>query len=326
MQAIVYRESGSPDVLRSEEIEKPTPGADDVLIKVSAAAVNPLDWRLMRGGPMIRALSLGRKPKLSHPGVDVAGVIEAIGRNVSQFKLGDEVFGTGRGAFAQYACAPARSLAHKPASISFEQAASLPVAGITALQALRDHGQVQRGQKVLINGAAGGVGTCAVQIAKHFGAEVTAVCSGKNAGMVRSLGADFVIDYELQDFTRSGARYDVVLDNVGNHSLAACRRVLTPKGRCVIVGGPKQISRILMHGIGAVVLSWFVSQKLAMMVAKVNTEDLNVLADLVQSGKMTPAIDRRYKLRDVAEAFRYLETEHARGKVVITVPDGTARV
>jgi len=321
MQAIVYRGNGSPDVLRCEEIEKPTPAQDEVLMKVHAASVNPLDWRMMRGGPLVSLLSLGRKPKLSHPGVDLAGVVEAVGGDVKRFKPGDEVFGAGRGAFAEYAYAPIRSLAIKPAAVSFEQAASLPVAGITALQALRDHGHIQRDDKVLINGASGGVGTFAVQIARHFGAEVTGVCSARNAELVRSLGADRVIDYAQEDFTRSNERFDIILDNMGNHSLAACRRVLSPRGRCVIIGGPKQISRILVHALGAMVMSWFVSQKLGMMVAKVTSEDLNLLAELVQSGRVTPAIDRRYSLRDVPEAVRYLETEHARGKVVITVAE-----
>lgn len=326
MQAIVYRENGSPDVLRCEEIDKPTPGPDEVLIKVHAASVNPLDWRMMRGSPLFRVMSLGRKPKLSHPGVDVAGVVEVVGSNVTQFKPGDEVFGAGKGTFAEYAGATAGTLAIKPAGVTFEQAAALPVAGITALQALRDHGGIQRGHKVLINGAAGGVGTFAVQIAKHFGAEVAAVCSARNADLVRRLGADRVIDYAGDNFTRNGDRYDIILDNIGNHSLGDCRRILTPKGRCVIIGGPKQISRLLVHAAGAFVLSWFVSQRLGLMVAKVTTKDLTLLADFVQTGKVRPVLDLSYSLREVPEAVRYLETEHVRGKVVIVVVGASTRV
>lgn len=319
MQAIVFRKNGPPDVLQYEEIEKPTPAADEVLIKVCAASVNPLDWRMMRGSPLISMLSPRRKPKLSHPGVDVAGVIEEIGRNVTQFKVGDAVFGAGRGAFAECACAPVRSLAIKPAAITFAHAAAVPIAGLTALQALRDRGGIQPGQKVLINGASGGVGTFAIQIAKHLGGEVTAVCSGRNADLVRSLGADHVIDYTQEDFTQRGERFDIMLDNMGNQPLAACRGILNPKGRCVIIGGPKQISRILVRALAAMVMSWFVSQKMGMMIAKVTTEDLSLLADFMQSGKVRSVIDRCYPLRDTPDAFRYMEEEHARGKVVISV-------
>jgi len=319
MQAIVFRKNGAPDVLSCEEIEKPKPEDDEVLLKVSCASINPLDWRMMRGSPLMRVLSVRRKPKLSHPGVDVAGVVEEVGSKVTEFKPGDAVFGACHGAFAEYACAPARCLALKPAALTFDDASSIPIAGITALQALRDHGRIQRGQKVLINGASGGVGTFAVQLAKYFGAEVTGVCSGANAGLVRSLGADRVVDYTREDFTRDSERYDVVLDNMGNHSLVQCRRILNPKGRCVIIGGPKQISRIFVHALGAMVFSWLISQKLGMMVAKITAKDLAFMADLMQSGKVRPVIDRRYKLVEAPEAFGYMEEEHARGKVLITV-------
>ena len=320
MKAIVYRENGPPDVLRYEELDKPSPADDEVLLKVHTASVNPLDWRMMRGIPGLLGLLLSfRRTRLSRPGVDVAGTVESIGRNITGFRPGDEIFGACRGAFAEYACAPARTLAIKPAAITFEQAASLPVAALTALQGLRDHGHIQAGHQVLINGAAGGVGTFAVQLARHFGAEVTGVCSGRNLDLVRSLGAAHVIDYTQQDFTRSSARYDIILDNHGNHSLAACRHILTPRGRYLIIGGPRQVSRILSRALRATVLSWFVSQKLGMFVAKMKKEDLALLADLVASGKLVPVIDRRYPLSEVPAAIRYMEEEHARGKVIITV-------
>src|SRR5947209_15673844 len=238
MKAIVYRNYGSPDVLKCEAIEKPTAGDNEVLIKVRAASVNPYDWHFMRGTPyFLRILAGLRKPKDKRLGVDVAGQVETVGRNVTQFKPGDEVFGVSRGAFAEYARASESKLARKPENVTFEQAASVPIAGLTALQGLRDKGQIQPGQKVLINGAAGGVGTFAVQIAKSFGADVTGVCSTRNLGMVRSIGADHVIDYTKEDFTKSEQRYDVILDNVANHSLLECRRVLNPKGKYVLIGG-----------------------------------------------------------------------------------------
>ena len=247
MKAIVYQDFGSPDILRCEEIDKPIPGDNEVLIKVRAASVNPLDWKLMKGGPFIVRLLLGLgKPKIKRPGVDVAGQVEAVGRNVTQFKAADEVFGTCRGAFAEYATSQSvpgmkSVLVRKPANVTFEQAASAPVAALTALQGLRDKGRIQHGQRVLINGAAGGVGTFAVQLARSFGANVTGVCSTRNADTVRSIGADRVIDYTKENFTQSGQRYDLVLDCVGNRSLSACRRVLNPKGILVMVGAPNDI-------------------------------------------------------------------------------------
>jgi NADPH:quinone reductase-like Zn-dependent oxidoreductase len=318
MKAIIYSNYGSPDVLRYVEIENPTAGDAEVLIKVRAASVNPLDWRLMRGRPCILRILIGLRKPNTRPGHDVAGEVEAVGRNVTQFKPGDQVFGTCVGAFAEYACASESKLAIKPTSVSFEQAASVPVAGLTALQGLRDRGQIQPGHKVLINGTAGGVGTFAVQIAKWFGADVTGVCSTRNAGMVRSIGADRVIDYTQEDFTKGTQRYDLILDNVGNHSLSACRRVLNPKGRLVIAGG-KEIGAILVRALQARVLSWFVSQDFGFFGARITKEDLMTLGEFMRAGKVTPVIDRRYRWSEVPQAMRYLEEGHARGKVVITM-------
>ncbi|MFL6228933.1 MAG: NAD(P)-dependent alcohol dehydrogenase [Pyrinomonadaceae bacterium] len=321
MKAIVYDNYGAPDVLKCEEIEKPTPADDEVLIRVRAAAVNPVD-RSFRGQPYtVRMMTGLRQPKDRRLGVDVAGEVEAVGRHVTQFRPGDEVFGAGRGAFAEYACASESKLVTKPDNVTLEQAASVPVAALTALQGLRDKGQMRAGQKVLINGAAGGVGTFAVQIAKSFGAEVTGVCSTRNVEMVRSLGADQVIDYTQEDFTKGTGRYDLILDCVVNHSLSACRRVLHPKGRYVIVGAPHSqwMIGILAPSIKALALSPFVSQKLVMLIARLNKEDLTIMRDLMEAGKVMPVIDRRYSLSEVPEAFRYLEEGHARGKVVITL-------
>jgi NADPH:quinone reductase-like Zn-dependent oxidoreductase len=329
MKAIVYRDYGSPDVLRCEEIEKPVPGDNEVLIRVRAASVNPLDWKLMKGGPfLVRAvLGLG-KPKIKRPGVDVAGIVEAAGKNITQFKPGDEVFGTCRGAFAEYATSESvlgmkSALVKKPDNVAFEWAASVPVAGLTALQGLRDHGRIQMGQSVLINGAAGGVGTFAVQIAKVLGATVTGVCSTGNVDLVRSIGADQVIDYTQEDFTTGGQRYDILLDCVGNRSLSACRRILNPRGRLVMVGAPGDapLTGLLARVVGAMVLSPLLHKKMFFFIAKVNPEDLSILSDLMAAGKIKAVIDRRYRLSEAAEAFRYMEEGHARGKVVITIED-----
>jgi len=322
MKAAVYTKNGPPDVVQILDVEKPVPKDDEVLIKVRAASVNPLDWRLMRGVPPIfRILFRLPKPTIAQParlGRDVAGQVEAVGRNVSQFKIGDAVFGVCSGAFAEYACASELKLALKPDSVTFEQAASVPVAALSSLQSLRDNGRIQPEQNVLINGAAGGMGTFAVQIAKSFGAEVTGVCSARNVEMIRSLGADHVIDYTQEDFTQGAQRYDLILDNVGNHSLLEFRRVLNPEGICVIAGAPKNGALFFAtRGIAAPVLSRFVSQKFIMFIAKINQQDLATLAELMQSGKVTPVIDRRYPLSETAEAIRYLEEGHARGKVVI---------
>jgi NADPH:quinone reductase-like Zn-dependent oxidoreductase len=322
VRAIVFYNYGSPEVLQCEEVEKPSAGDDEVLIRVRAASVNPYDWHFMRGTPyFIRIISGLRKPKITRPGVDVAGRVEAVGRNVTQFKPGDDVFGVCRGAFAEYACGSESTLVRKPDNVTFEQAAAVPIAAFTALQGLRDKGQIQPEQKALINGAAGGVGTFAVQIAKSFGAEVTGVCTTRNVDMVRSIGADQVIDYTQEDFTRNRQRYDLILDCVGNHTLLACRRVLNPKGIYVGVGGPsgRWMIGALASGIAAAVLSRFVSQKLAMVLAKANKQDLIIMHELIKAGKVTPVIDRRYKLSEVPEAIRYLEQGHARGKVVIVM-------
>jgi len=321
MKAIVYHEYGSPDVLRYEEIEKPTPADDQVLIKVHAASVNPYDWHFMRGDPYLIRLMAGlRKPKSPQLGADAAGQVEAVGANVTHFKPGDQVFGICKGAFAEYACAPESSLAIKPDSATFEQAASVPIAALTALQGLRDKGKIQSGQKVLINGASGGVGTFAVQIAKSFNADVTGVCSTRNVEMVRSIGADRVIDYTQEDFTTSQQYYDLFLDCVGNRTLPECLRVLNPKGIYVGAGGqtdPWMLGPIarMFQGIG---LSAFGSRKIVGLLAKANREDLSTLRDLIQLGKVTPVIDKSYSLSEVPEAIRYVEQGHARGKVVIS--------
>ena len=322
MKAIVYRCYGSTDVLEFADVEKPVPADDEVLVKVQAASVNPLDWHHMRGSPYIMRLGTGLgAPKDSRMGVDFAGTVEAVGENVTRFKPGDEVFGGRNGAFAEYVIVPEdRALALKPANVTFEQAAAVPIAGLTALQALRDKGKLKPGQKVLINGASGGVGTFAVQIAKSFGAEVTGVCSTRNVAMVRSIGADHVIDYTQDDYTKSGQRYDLIIDNVGNHSLLANRRALDPDGILVMVGGAKgNWLAPLMGPIKALMLSPFVEQEFVMLLARLRKDDLAILRDLMQTGKVTPVIDRRYRLSEVPAAIRYSEKGHARGKIVINL-------
>jgi NADPH:quinone reductase-like Zn-dependent oxidoreductase len=325
MKAIVYCDYGLPN-LKLEDVEKPVPNVDQILVKVRAASINPYDWHFIEGTPKImRLMGVGlRKPKDTRVGVDFAGTVEAVGKNVTQFKPGDDVFGGRGGAFAEYVCRRAEgAVALKPPSITFEQAASVNIAGVTALQAIRDKGKVQPGQKVLINGASGGVGTFAVQIAKSFGADVTGVCSTRNVDMVRALGADHVIDYTKEDFAKGAERYDVILDNVPNHSLSECRHVLNPKGKYVMIGGggPNDSRWIGPFGrvIKTMVLSPFVSQEMGMMMADANHKDLTVLADMMQSGKVKPVIDRTYKLSEVPAAIAYLEEGHARGKVVITL-------
>ncbi|HEY4976160.1 MAG TPA: NAD(P)-dependent alcohol dehydrogenase [Gaiellaceae bacterium] len=322
MQAIVNRRYGSPDDLRLQEIDTPALGDDGVLVRVRAASLNPYDWHFMRGLPYIARPMLGlRKPKKSVPGADVAGQVEAVGKNVTQLRPGDEVFGVGRGgSLAEYVCGAENDFAPKPASLSFEQAAALPMAGCTALQALRDRGNLQPGQSVLINGAAGGVGTFAVQIAKALGAEVTGVCSTPNVDLLRSIGADQVVDYTREDFARSGRRYDLVLDLVANRSLSDLRRALTPEGTLVLSGGGG--SRLL-GPVGLIfrakVRSRFVSQRLFSFLAQLGRDDLVVLTELIEAGKVAPVIDRTYPLSEAPEAIRYLETGHARGKIVIAV-------
>jgi NADPH:quinone reductase-like Zn-dependent oxidoreductase len=323
MKAILYRCYGSPNVLRLEETQKPTPAADELLVRVHAASVNPLDWHYMTGSPYIMRLTAGfGAPKDPRTGVDFAGTVEAVGQKVTRFKPGDEVFGGRDGAFGEYVTVrEQRAVALKPSNVSFAQAAAVPIAGITALQALRDQAHVHAGQKVLINGASGGVGTFAVQIAKSFGAEVTGVCSTRNLDMVRSIGADHVIDYTREDFTKGAQHYDVIVDNVGTHSVLDYKRVLTPGGVYVIVGStaPGNWVGWLELPLAAKMLSLFSSQQLGMMLAELNQQDLNVLGELMQSGKLTPVIDRSYPLSEVPAAIRYLQAGHARGKVVITV-------
>lgn len=340
MKAIAYHNFGSPDVLQCEDIEKPVPKRNEVLIKVRAASVNPLDRGELKGVPFIFRIVFGlRKPEATRParpGVDVAGLVEAVGRNVTQFKPGDEVFGVcisnphnsgvkvwvhEQGAFAEYACAPESTLVLKPDNVTFEQAAAVPIAALTALQGLRDKGHIQPGQKVLIHGAGGGVGTFAVQIAKSFGADVTGVSRTSSVEMVRSIGADQVIDYIQEDFTKSGQRYDLIFDCYASHPLSACKRVLNPRGVYVGIGTPVNAGGIgiLARLIQMLLLSWLTSQKLITFVAKPSKEDLTVLQELMAAGKVTPVIDKRYSLSEVPEAIRYLEEGHARGKVVITL-------
>jgi NADPH:quinone reductase-like Zn-dependent oxidoreductase len=324
MKAVVYCDYGPANV-RIDEVEKPSPTDNQILVKVRAVSVNPLDWHYIEGTPYVMRMQVGlRKPKDTRLGVDYSGTVETVGKNVTNFKPGDDVFGGRNGAFAEYVCARAdRAVALKPASVTFEQAASVPIAAITALQALRDKGAVQAGQKVLINGASGGVGTFAVQIAKSLGADVTGVCSTRNLDLVKSLGADRVIDYTKEDFTKSPERYDVLVDNVANRSLSECRRVIKPNGRYVLVGGggPNDQGLIgpLARPVKAKVLSWFVSQRMGMVFAELNHNDMAELADLMQAGKVTPVIDRTYKLSQILDAIRYLEEGHARGKVILTV-------
>jgi len=325
MKAIRYCDYGSPeDVLKLEEIEKPVPNDNQILVRVRAAALNPLDLTI-RTPLSIRLLIGRRKPKETRLGVDYAGTVETVGKNVTQFKPGDEVFGGRLGAYSEYVCvAPDRAVMLKPANVTFEQAASVPVAAITALQGLRDKGHIQAGQKVLINGASGGVGTFAVQIAKSFGAEVTAVTSSRNVDLVRSIGADHVIDYTKEDFTKTDQRYDLIYDLVNNHSFSERRQILTPNGICVMAGlggsGWHDESWERLGGaLTTLARSWFVRQKFIFYIANLNRPDLKILADLMEAGKVTPVIDRTYKLSEVPQALTYLEQGHARGKVVITV-------
>ncbi len=323
MKGIVYHAYGSPDVVRCVEIEEPSPAAKEVLIKVRAASVNPLDWRMMKGLPApFRILFRLQKPTESRPGRpgrDVAGTVEAVGSSVRRFKPGDHVFGSCQGAFAEHACAAEESLVHKPSPLTFEQAAAVPVAALTALQGLRDKGRVRAGQKVLINGAAGGVGTFAVQLAKTFGAEVTGVCSTGNLELVRSLGADRVIDYTREDFMRGGQRYDVLVDCVGNVPLSAGRRALVPHGTCVIVGAPKNPGVVLGRAVLGSLRSPVTGRRFVMFIARLRPADLATVADLMQVGKVTAVIDRRFPLAEAADALRCSAAGHARGKVVIVV-------
>jgi len=303
MKAAVYTKAKIGKVLEIKDLEQPVPKDNEVLIRVCAASVNPLDWRM----------------KSPRPGVDVAGRVVAAGRAVTQFKPGDAVFGAGRGAFAEYACAAEAKLATKPESVTFEQAAAMPIAGLTALQGLRDKGGLRLGQKVLINGAAGGIGTFAVQIAKSFGAEVVGVCSTKNVELVRSLGADRVMDYTREDFTHDSQRYDLLLDNVGNRTLSDMKRVLKPNGKCIMAGAPKKLWAVFVRIFKAVARSLFLRQKFTFLFAKIKRDDLTTLCELMKAAKLTPVIDRRYTLAETASAIAYVEEGHARAKVVITL-------
>jgi NADPH:quinone reductase-like Zn-dependent oxidoreductase len=319
MKAIVYTEYGSPDVLQLKEVEKPTPKENQVLVKVHAASVNPLDWHSMRGPLVLRLMNGGLlKPKNTSLGVDIAGRVEAVGKSVKQFQPGDAVFGVAKGAFAEYVCAAEHKLALKPDNVSFEAAAAVPVVAFTALQALRDKGRIQPGQKVLINGASGGVGTFAVQIAKSFGAEVTAVCSTRNLDIARSIGADHVIDYTREDFTKNGQRYDLILAVNGYHPILDYRRALGPEGIYIAAGG--SMTQIVQGILLGRLLSRIGSKKLDFMgIATTDQTDLVVIRELLEAGKVVPVIDRCYPLSEVAEALRYLGEGHAKGKVVITV-------
>ena len=317
MRAFVYTEYGSPDVLRLTELAKPMPADGEVLIRVRAASVNPLDWRLMRGRPWVIRFMIGGllKPKAGRPGADVAGVVDAVGPRVTRFKPGDEVFGAGRGAFAEYVCLREDRLALKPVSISFDDAAAVPVAALTAIQGLRDHGHIQRGHAVLIDGASGGVGTFAIQIARSLGAEVTAVCSTRNVDTARALGADHVIDYTRDDFAKNGRRYDLILAANAHRSIFDYRRALAPEGFFVMAGGgwPQLIQGMVLGPL----LSRLGRKTLTFFMAQIASPDLEQLATMLAAGTIQPVIDRRYPLNEAPDALRYLEDGHARGKVVI---------
>ncbi|MBZ0291332.1 MAG: NAD(P)-dependent alcohol dehydrogenase [Anaerolineae bacterium] len=324
MKAIVYTQYGSPDVLQFKDVPEPTPKDNEVKIKVVAAAANPLDWHLMRAKPFLARLGAGLlKPKHDRLGADVAGKVVEVGKNVTQLKPGDEVFGdifeSGLGAFAEYACAPESALALKPANVSFEGAASTPVVGFTAIQGLRDTGHIQAGEKVLINGASGGIGTFAVQYAHACGAEVTGVCSTRNLELVSSIGADHVIDYTKTDFTRTGQQYDLIFDTVGNCSVAGLRRALKPSGRGVVAGFTTMLRLMEVALVGKLVSRPNGKQIGMMGTAQAKQDDLLTIQNLLETGKVVPVIDRCYPLSETADAIRYLETMRARGKVVITV-------
>jgi NADPH:quinone reductase-like Zn-dependent oxidoreductase len=322
MKAVVHNTYGSPDVLELEQIDKPEPADDEVLVRVRAASVNPADWYTLTGPFVARVPNGLRRPKDNRLGVDYAGEVEAVGASVTHLRPGDEVFGGRTGAFAEYVCAREdRGVVPKPANVTFEEAAAVPIAALTALQGLRDKGQVQAGQSVLINGASGGVGTFAVQIAKALGAEVTGVCSTRNVDIVRSIGADHVIDYTKEDFTRSDRRYDLILDVAGSKSWSELKRVLEPDGRLVIVGAPKSkgILGPLAHIMKLRLASVLGSRKAVFFISKFNKADMQTLRELLESGEVKPVVDRRYDLGEIADAFRYLGDGHAQGKIVVTV-------
>lgn len=326
MKAIIYTKYGPPEVLQLKEVEKTIPKENEVLVKVMAASANPADWHMIRGEPVFARLVFGLiKPKNIIPGIDIAGQVEAVGSNVKEFRSGDEVFGDcgWGGAFAEYVCVKENRLVPKPVNISFEEASTVSVAGITALQSLRDKGQIQSGQKVLINGASGGVGTFAVQIAKYFGAEVTGVCSTRNLEFVRSIGANKVIDYTKEDFTSTSQKYDLIIDNVANRSVTNLKRALNPNGVCVIVGFT-YVSLMFQYMFLGPVVSMIGSKKIVSLgTANLNKKDLDFLRELLATGKVKPVIDKRYPLSEVPEAIRYVEKGHTRGKVVINIGNET---
>jgi NADPH:quinone reductase-like Zn-dependent oxidoreductase len=319
MKAAVFKSYGPPDVLKIEEIEKPVPTDDEALVRVRASSVNPAEWYGMTGLFLARIGNGLFKPKDTRLGADFAGVVEAVGKNVTDFKPGDEVFGGRSGAFAEYVCVRDK-VVHKPANITFEQAGGVAIAALTALQGLRDYGKLKAGQKVLINGASGGVGTFAVQIAKAMGAEVTAVCSTKNVELIRSLGADHVIDYTREDFTRNGELYDLFLDIAGSRSWRDCRRVLKPQAVFVLVGGPKSpVIGPLSHIIRIRLAALRASQKVVFFVANFNREDLTALKEMFQSGQVKPVVEQVYPLCEISKAMRHLGTGHAKGKIVVSM-------
>jgi NADPH:quinone reductase-like Zn-dependent oxidoreductase len=324
MKAIVYSDYGGPEVLKLAEIAKPIPKDNQALVRVHAVSVNPYDWHFIRGQPLVMRLGIGlRKPTSCRLGIDFAGTVEAVGKDVKDFKPGDEVWGGKPGAFAEYVAVSEKSIARKPGNISFEQAASAPIAGLTALQAVRDKASGHAGQKILINGASGGVGTFAVQVAKSFGAEVTGVCSTRNVELVRSLGADRVIDYTKEDFMQGAERYDVIIDNVGNQPMLSLRRALVPDGKYIMVGGgwvqDQGVLGPMVRPIKALFLKPFVRQQMGMMMTDPTQNDYNTFAELMASAKVTPVIDRTYRFEELPAAIRYIEEGHARGKVVIAV-------
>jgi NADPH:quinone reductase-like Zn-dependent oxidoreductase len=321
MKAIFRTAYGSADILELREVNRPSPKDNQLLLKVCAASVNPLDWHILRGEPfMVRLMGFGLlKPKHRILGADMAGRVEVIGNNVTQFKVGDEVFGSSLGGFAEYACLGENTAAHKPTNLTFEQAATVPVAGLTALQALRKHGQIQDGQHVLINGASGGVGTFAVQIAKALGAHVTGVCSGKNVEMVRSIGADLVIDYTKEDFWASGKEYDLIVDNAAFYSIGKPLRALKATGTYVGVGGSSSTVGALQSLIANPIIAKMRGRKVVSFIADVNQADLVFMKELMEAGKVVPVIDREYSLPEIPQAIRHVEEGHTRGKVVVSI-------
>lgn len=322
MRAVVRDRFGLPDVLEIRDMDKPDVDDDEVLVRVRAASVNPADWHYLTGLPYIGRMAFGlRKPKSARLGTDFAGTVEAVGGNVARLQVGDEVFGAKSGALADYVCVSQDGALLKPSNVSFEEAAAVPVAAITALQGLRDHGHIQAGQKLLINGASGGVGTFAVQIAKSFGAEVTGVCSTRNVDGARAIGADHVIDYTREDFTLRGQHYDLMIDIAGSRSWSECKGVLNPQAAVVMIGAPdtNRLLGPLSHLFRAQLAAVGSSRRVAFFIASINRPDMELLRDLLESGKVKPVIDRRYELSEIAEAFRYMGDGHARGKIVINL-------